>query len=187
MKPIHARRLLKLAAHMTRVAKREFEICEWSKETRPNPNWTGPRSACGTVCCVLGHACHVPAFRRAGLKLDDGRRVVYEDEIVARANPVFRPATKGEKARVREVMAADPYYTYAVRPRTLETFAAGAAFFGLTRAEAEELFTSGAYPLDAKGDVSPRAVAKVLRRFVRDKVGAATYRKLARRKKAAAA
>ncbi len=72
-----AKRLLTLADHLDTVPKREFDMAYWK---------------CGTTACAIGHACSIPSFRRAGLKLvgaqiyDDGAPYIqhypeFDDEV----------------------------------------------------------------------------------------------------------
>lgn len=57
-KHVGRRRLLKLAEHLEKkVACDEFHMDVWD---------------CGTAACGMGHACRIPSFRRAGLKLSYG-------------------------------------------------------------------------------------------------------------------
>lgn len=59
MKPVHKRRLLKLADIMDKVKRKEFHL--------DKKGWGAKSSECGTICCVLGHASLDKGFRRAGL------------------------------------------------------------------------------------------------------------------------
>ncbi len=55
-----ARKLLVLAAHLDAVPRESFDI------------WTWRPSRCGSECCAVGHACHIPEFAASGLRLVDG-------------------------------------------------------------------------------------------------------------------
>lgn len=51
---MNTKRLLKLADHLETVPRSKFYLSVWS---------------CGTQACAIGHACSIPSFKRAGLKL----------------------------------------------------------------------------------------------------------------------
>lgn len=59
------RLLLKLADYLDTIRWREFDLSLW---------W-GDRdfaNECGTVGCAMGHACQIPIFQRAGLRMWHG-------------------------------------------------------------------------------------------------------------------
>lgn len=57
-----------LANHLeTQVDPEEFDMREWKQIRR-----------CGTVACAIGHACSLPEFQEAGIKLETHR----EDERI---------------------------------------------------------------------------------------------------------
>lgn len=49
------RRLAILARHLRKVSPKKFDIRFWS--------------GCGATACAFGHACSIPAFKKAGLRL----------------------------------------------------------------------------------------------------------------------
>jgi hypothetical protein len=51
---MNTKRLLTLARHLRKVPVERFDMKRW---------------ACGTTACAMGHACTIPSFRRAGLRL----------------------------------------------------------------------------------------------------------------------
>ncbi len=60
MKLYAQRRMQKLINHLRYNVKRHnFNMGKWYQKT----------SQCGTVACIGGHACEIPAFKKAGLKL----------------------------------------------------------------------------------------------------------------------
>lgn len=63
---MHAERLLTLATYLeTVVALKpgEFDMDHWAMRH------TLAENACGTTCCAVGHACDIPEFKAAGLRL----------------------------------------------------------------------------------------------------------------------
>lgn len=52
---MHKERLTTLAKHLRTVAPENFGLEAWR---------------CGTVACAVGHACSIPEFRTAGLRLE---------------------------------------------------------------------------------------------------------------------
>ncbi len=55
-------RLLRLADHLETVVAKAPETFDMDT--------FGRAMACGTVCCALGHACSIPEFREAGLRME---------------------------------------------------------------------------------------------------------------------
>jgi hypothetical protein len=83
----------------------------------PNKLWnmdTFGKPRCGTACCVLGHAAHVPEFKAKGLKW---RKCKWKGFYDTSENYITFKGARSEHA--------------------------GAGFFGLTDKEADRLFMSG--------------------------------------------
>ena len=133
------RRLLKLADYLRKVKKRDFNMSHWSGP--PNPWDSGVN--CGTTACAMGYACHIPSFKRAGLKL------------------VPYPGTLGERGECY------PAFDGA------NEFDAAAKFFGISHQEASYLFNPMEYCGYGSGrvkNITPQIVAKRIRHYVRDRV-----------------
>lgn len=130
-------RLLKLADHLETVQRRLFDMLAW-----------GHDNCCKTVCCALGHACSIPSFRRAGLRLKADRRWV---------------DGRGRRNATYDVVFHDDF------DQVLRGFAAAEKFFGLSDREAAFLFAAFSY---VKDRVTPRRVAARIRRLVAWRVGA---------------
>ena len=81
------RRLLKLAAHLEKIPRERFEFAHWRYEPLTEDR------GCGTVGCAVGHACEIPSFRRAGLRMtvlnDDGATPEFGGELGFRAAALF--------------------------------------------------------------------------------------------------
>lgn len=133
MKLLYVKRLLKLAEHVATVSRKSLNMRMWWCE-----------SECGTSGCLLGHACQVPSFRRAGLKLE-----------LHWHGPV--PCQNGQFARVVTENHGTPMY------RGKKFGDAAQAFFGLDAAGVEHLFH------DTMGGETPKRAANKIRRFVRRK------------------
>ncbi len=67
MTKIHAKRLLKLAAFLEKVPKKNFDFATFVEER-----------GCGTVGCALGLAATMPEFKRLGAKIEK-RKDYYGD------------------------------------------------------------------------------------------------------------
>jgi hypothetical protein len=52
---MNTERLLRLADHLDTVPESAFDLMDW---------------ACGTTACAVGHACFIPEFMAAGLRMD---------------------------------------------------------------------------------------------------------------------
>jgi hypothetical protein len=144
MKKFHARRLLKLAAFLEKVKRRQFDIRRWCAE-----------DACGTVACVGGWAGLMPAFRRLGFKSGTGQGIE------------FRPRAKADKSYVQEVHNQERkgYPSMPSRAaRQFYGFQACERFFGVWRMGLS-LFSTGGY--DQGPAVTPREAAKRLRHVVK--------------------
>lgn len=57
---MNTERLLVLADYLEKLPEERFNISYWQMV------------ACGSIACALGHACYIPAFQEAGLKLWQG-------------------------------------------------------------------------------------------------------------------
>lgn len=144
MKKFHARRLLKLAAHLLKVPRRQFLITTWCRGEE-----------CGTVACVGGWGGLMPAFRRLGFESTPGIGVV------------FRPVTKQDKAYVQEVHDAERALDGCLPARASKVFVGFEAcdlFFGTD--PILRLYHFSGYP--EGGHVAPRQVAKRLRQVVKE-------------------
>lgn len=67
MKPVHAKRLLKLADFLEKLPRKRFDYATWVGDT-----WDGTplqSESCGTTACALGWAATMPLFRRLGASL----------------------------------------------------------------------------------------------------------------------
>lgn len=66
---MNTKRLKTLADHLRTVNRRHFHLDNWK---------------CGTTACAVGHACDIPEFREAGLRLasrEAGLRLARCDEL----------------------------------------------------------------------------------------------------------
>lgn len=154
MTKIHARRLLKLADTLEAVPRKEFDIREWGRDTT---NKKG--EVCGTVACAMGHACSVPSFRAAGLKL------VFRSDRTFGATVVFSPSLLTDRQHAdrmaqeyRAMHGDDSRF-----PAVFRGFGAGEAFFGLDEYTSRRLFSSEGY---ANGRPTPKQVARKIRSTV---------------------
>lgn len=127
---MNSERLLRLAAHLDTVPAGVFDMTQWAI-----------KADCGTVACALGHACSVPEFAAAGLRLhwSDGP---YESACVRLA---------GE----------NPHNGYGV----------ASSFFDIDLQDAHHLFSPGDYlgadgNPRAGDDIHPAEVAQRIREFV---------------------
>lgn len=104
-----------------------------------------PKNECGFVACAIGHACSIPAFRKAGLKLAavDSKDYGFVDKDTDRTK-MFGVVYQEGSYIVREYNAI-------------------AQFFDISSWEAEALFGPYAY----KDDITPKQVANVIRRFLK--------------------
>lgn len=87
MKPHYKKRLQKLLELMKTVPQKRFEISQWADAgfcSKANPS-EAFHSECGTAACVGGWACTVPAFKKAGLRLEKVIARDYEGSL----QPVF--------------------------------------------------------------------------------------------------
>jgi len=152
-KATHTKRLLKLADILAKFRPKKgikFEMAVWGRHDvshTPSPE----EGFCGTAACALGHAAMDPAFRRAGLELKwtvldhwydfDAQRSV-EDRPILDAEVCFGDE-KGEYA--------------------------GAAFFGLSVEEADDVFI--------ETDATKAQVVKKLRAYAkqREELGNVEY------------
>lgn len=129
---MNAERLLRLADHLDTVPAVVFDMTQWAM-----------RADCGTVACALGHACSIPEFAAAGLRLDWSH------------GPYERPS---ESACVR-LGDGSPLNGYGV----------AGAFFDLYIQDVYHLFSPSDY-LDANGDqradIHPAEVAARIRDLV---------------------
>jgi hypothetical protein len=57
LEPVFEERLRILADHLDTVPPESFGLSDWE-------------SRCGTVACTVGHACRIPAFQAAGLRME---------------------------------------------------------------------------------------------------------------------
>lgn len=79
-------RLLKLAAHLRTVLRKNFSIHVYR---------------CGTVACAIGHACNIPSFKRAGLRMSSDSDLAVP-KVVGHENddffglPAFFNISRGE-------------------------------------------------------------------------------------------
>lgn len=121
-------RLFLAASHLDTVPPEVFDMDAWAV-----------RTSCGTVCCALGHACDVPAFKAAGLRLDWGRG---HDEA---------------------------YVLLDIPHTLCEGYHAAAALFGIDCSDAHYLFDPDRYEQghDEQGNsrVTPANVAARIREF----------------------
>jgi hypothetical protein len=69
---MNKKRLQKLADHLRTVPVSKLDMRQW---------------ACGTTACAMGHACEIPSFKRAGLKL--GPTGFFDRDGVSELAPVF--------------------------------------------------------------------------------------------------
>lgn len=165
---MHKERLLKLAERMDETKPKKFYIGSWMspsidekrviKNFDPETKEVALEGFCGTVCCVLGHAAFMPEFREEGLtilatKFTDwylGRDSI-SNGLVAYRNPKTGRITK------------DP-------------IRAGQRFFDLPKSHAECIFATGSetystekfYGATRKDEITPKKVAKALRRYVEE-------------------
>lgn len=113
------RRLLALANHLEEVEKEAFYMGTWGSHAgdhKPEED-----NFCGTRACALGHAAFMPKFRAKGLKMKWQARW---DWTTGAPN-------------------SDLGYEGIVKYKRLDGEYAGAAFFGLSLAEACNLFLGG--------------------------------------------
>jgi hypothetical protein len=145
MQKFQAARLMKLAAHLATVPKKEFDMENWYNKVE------GEKVAeCGTVACALGIACQIPSFKAAGLKLIvSGHVFDLEDD---NGNIIERAEYHGT-----------PVYG------KLEGCEAGEAFFGLTDIEGAELFLPEYYNIYKNRKVTPSQVIKKIKTIVKSK------------------
>lgn len=65
MKPVHAKRLLRLADFLENLPDERFNFSVWVGST-----WKGHEDlSCGTTACALGWAAAMPEFRKLGARL----------------------------------------------------------------------------------------------------------------------
>jgi hypothetical protein len=150
MTPTHARRLLKLAAKLESLPRKDFDMGDWV--------YRCDESSCGTAGCAMGWAGMIPEFRRAGLKakFENG----YSSGIVE-----LVPTTALDK-KTRDDVLSRGLATWRWNDDHLPEHwfgdNAGEVFFGLTQAEAERLF----FP--APGHETPKQVARNIRKVVKE-------------------
>lgn len=168
---MHARRLLRLAKLLARKKRYEFDLSVWQRDATNDEMETG---SCGTVCCAMGWACHIPSFRKHGLKLvEDGYRL---DPF-----PRFKPTGVEHKEVTHRLVHNPSSLSYRVRVHikpVYENVQAAALFFGLSMEEAFSLFLprgydwhpghSVPYTYTTKGPTSLQ-VAQKIRRTVKAK------------------
>lgn len=123
---MNKKRLLTLAKHLDKVAPKKFNLNEWK---------------CGTVACAVGHACTIPEFNKAGLKMEPGKNRRFRW-------PIYRSV--GEFG-----------------PDMSQGWGAVEDFFGLITTEAAYLFHADSYK-DDYANPTPKLVAKRIRKFVRN-------------------
>jgi hypothetical protein len=150
MDKMHAKRLLKLAALLDTVPRKEFDLNRWKLER-----------SCGTVACACGWAATIPAFRRAGLSLKLNSEASDEDR--KEYDLEHTPATPREKelcgAIFKSWCATDGWSPLI--PQTYRTMDAAGVFFGLTENEVPHLFLGG------EGYSTPKQVAREIRKVVK--------------------
>jgi hypothetical protein len=105
-------------------------------------------SKCGTTACALGHACFMKEFKRIGLSMKiTGNKLTGYNSL-----PVFKPTLAEDK----KICGSKKQHGYH----------AAEALFGLSYDEADSLFSSDSY----NKNVTPKTVAKKIRRFVKAKM-----------------
>lgn len=143
MAKINTRRLLVLARYLQKVPRRRFKMSLWGEGTVAKSYAEG----CGFAGCAMGHACFIPSFKTAGLRLKlDG---------------------KG--------LNDNPNWTIAIKGRRLMSFDVAACLFEISRDQAEWLFSSEIPGTgkdgdddDSRQDETPKQVARRIRKFVED-------------------
>lgn len=134
-RPMNKRRLLTLAKYLeTEVVEKHFDLSSWRDN---NPTGDHLSEKCGYTACAVGHACEIPSFKQAGLKL--GFDPKYKDD--GQLTPLFRSASKWFKA-----------------------WEAVEKFFGIDFSTAAWLFTDDYYLKGIK--TTPKEVAERIRKFV---------------------
>lgn len=145
---VHARRMLKTATRVHGVQRKKFNINHW-RFVKPE---------CGAVACAIGYAATVPCLRRAGLKL----KLNVKDKDGTSYKPVFVPNGAAEVARVEAVCRETGLEPTVV----FEQFQAAEAAFGLTKFQANDLFSHHGY---GSYTPTPKQVARKLRAFVKER------------------
>ncbi len=84
MKPVYAKRLLKLADFLEALPRKRFNFASYVGD-----DWAGKQDlSCGTTACALGWAASMPEFRRLGLRFkgtpaydDDGHAITADGGV----------------------------------------------------------------------------------------------------------
>lgn len=102
MTPVHAKRLLKLAAFLERLPKERFNFGVYVGQ-----DWKGAQDlSCGTVACAMGWAATMPAFRRLGL------HIAFNE--VKRPVPCLRGSYMASPAEAGQVLFGLAYWDFSV-------------------------------------------------------------------------
>jgi hypothetical protein len=156
-------RLLKLADYLEQLPRGAINMETWLKDKKADNNSTtvdrlnglatqndnfhielkaAPIEQvreCGYAACAVGWACTIPAFRKAGLKMQS-IQAVYDTTVNFKMTPRYKNA---------------------------EGFEAAAKFFGIDEDVAEYLFESDAFGWSGKP--RPESVARRIRKVVQDR------------------
>lgn len=113
---------------------------------RFNMNFWKREAGCGTVCCAMGHGVSVPSLRRAGLKF------------------LFTELWQDNDD--------DEERDYTVVCNGQEGLSAAEEVFGISFDQAEYLFMPMSYSaeLDSFQPITPKIVARRIRKFVEEKL-----------------
>ncbi len=138
---MNKRRLLKLAEFLEKVPRKRFDYASWVGD-----DWGGKQDlSCGTTACAMGWACTIPSFRKAGLKLKNS-------------------LLDGTSLRTAYYTSNVPYFN------GFEGFDAAALFFDIDLRDARYLFGEPNHtPFKDTSEVTPKQVAKLIRKFVEGK------------------